>query len=167
MSVSYADVDEPPDQPATMPAAHPPRPVTTCCCDTESVGGPGGEDILVVRVSGEIDLLIRPVLTLALLEAVCRAPRHLVIDFAGTTFCSAQGYRELGRTAFVAGERGIGFALSGLSVHQNRLVTLILPEPGPARHRCVATAVISIRAGYDAPTAPARGCDGRRGFTRP
>jgi hypothetical protein len=50
-------------------------------CDVESWASSDGE-ILVVRVSGERDMLTRPIVAATLAEAVSRAPRHLVVDLA-------------------------------------------------------------------------------------
>lgn len=141
------DTDEPRGQPTAVPAAHPRDRAAACWCDLESWTAPGGE-ILVGRVSGELDLATHRSVAATLVGAARRAPRHLVVDLAAMTFCGVRGYDLLAEIAAIAGGRGIGFALSGLTPHQCRVVNLIMPQPGPVRHRSVAAAVTTIRADH-------------------
>lgn len=157
LSVVRPDVGDPPEQPIGVPAV-PQESTGACRCDTESWPVTDGKmsrpvtdgEILVVRVSGELDTMTRPVVATALSEALSRGPRHLVVDLAATTFCCLRGYQLLAETGLLAAGWGIGFAVSGLSVHQHRVADLVLP--GPVRYRSVAAAVTTIRAGQN-PTA--------------
>lgn len=148
LSVVRPGVGDPPEQPIGVPAV-PQESTGACRCDTESWPVTDGE-ILIVRVSGEFDTVTRPIVATALSEALSRGPRHLVVDLAATTFCCLRGYQLLAETGLLAAGWGIGFAVSGLSVHQHRVAGLVLP--GPVRYRSVAAAVTTIRAGQN-PTA--------------
>lgn len=130
----------PPDEFTRIGAAHPRSSVAACWCDMESWDCPGGV-IVVMRVSGELDLCTRPLVAATLAEAGSRAPAHLVVDLAATTFCGVRGFALF---AEIAGARGAGFALSGLSAHHSRVADLVLPRPGPVRHRSVAAAVTAL-----------------------
>ena len=54
----------------------------SCFCETASEPGSGG-GVLVLRVTGEIDVLTLPVVRDALRAAVARHPADLVVDLAG------------------------------------------------------------------------------------
>ncbi len=97
--------------------ALPTDPATRCRCLLEFQPGSGGEAV-VVCVSGEVDVFTRPILTRALIRAVSRNARRIVVDMAAMGFCCARGYDLIAQTAHVARGRGIEFAGSGLSVHR-------------------------------------------------
>lgn len=140
--LSFAPSPKPGDRTAT--AAPSQGPAAGCRCDLESWACPSGE-ILVVRVCGELDLLTRPIVAATLAQAVSDAPLHLVVDLAGLVFCCVRGFELFAETAVTAAARGIGFALSGLTAHQERVITLLSSHPGPVLHRSVAAAVSSLR----------------------
>jgi anti-sigma B factor antagonist len=110
--------------------------------DTEL--GPAGP-ILVLRVAGEIDLLTVPVLQHALDAAVDQRPKDLVVDLAGVVFCCVRGFALLATAAATAHTNGIGFALSGVPPHVDRIATLLWPEQHRLRYRSAAAAVTAIR----------------------
>ena len=56
-----------------------------------------GEDALVVRVSGDLDLATSPRFSEAL--AAAAATRHVVIDLTGCTFLDSSGVRALAQAA--------------------------------------------------------------------
>ena len=115
-----------------------------CWCDVESWASSDGE-ILVVRVSGELDMLTRPIVAAMLAETVSRAPRHLVVDLAAMTFCCARGFALLAETALAAATRDVTFTLCGLTAHHHRVATMLLPDLGVIQFRSVADAVTAIR----------------------
>ena len=133
-----------PDQLTRVDASRLRDPAAGCCCDVESWASSDGE-ILVVRVSGELDMLTRPIVAATLAEAVSRAPRHLVVDLAAMTFCCARGFALLAETALAATTRDVAFALSGMTAHHDRVATMLLPDLGVIRFRSVADAVTAIR----------------------
>jgi anti-anti-sigma factor len=134
-----------PDQLMRVAASRSRDAAAGCCCDVESWASSDGE-ILVVRVSGELDMLTRPIVAATLAEAVSRAPRHLVVDLAAMTFCCARGFALLAETALAAATRDVAFVLSGLTAHHHhRVATMLLPDLGVIRFRSVADAVTAIR----------------------
>lgn len=110
----------------------------------EAESGPAGP-ILVLRVAGEIDMLTGPQLQTALFTALRRAPCDLVVDLAGVGFCCVRGCEVLADAARAARAEGIGYAVSGLSGHLDRVVTLLWSEEQFVRHRSAAVAVLAIR----------------------
>ena len=133
-----------PDQLTRVDAFRSRDAATGCCCDVESWASSDGE-ILVVRVSGELDMLTHPIVAATLAEAVSRAPRHLVVDLAALTFCYARGFALLAETALAATTQDVAFTLSGMTAHHDRVATMLLPDLGVIRFRSVADAVTAIR----------------------
>ncbi len=134
----------PPDQLTRVDASRSQDTAAGCWCDVEWWASSDGE-ILVLRVSGELDLLTRPIVAATLAEAVSRAPRHLVVDLAAMTFCCARGFALLAETALAASTRDVAVTLSGLTAHHHRVATMILPDLGMIRYRSVADAITAIR----------------------
>ncbi len=116
-----------------------------CSCDIESWES-AGDEILVVRVVGELDLATQQQVRAALDDALARTPRHLVVDLAGVTFCSVRGFALFAETGFAAAHRGIAVALSGLSGQHRRVLTTIGRGGPEVRYPSVAAAVMAIRA---------------------
>lgn len=129
--------------PPVIPA-HPIDPAAACSCDLGTETGPAG-DIVVLRVSGEIDMLTLPPVATALTAALERASADLVVDVAGIGFCCVRGFALLADTAHAADHRGINVAVSGLHPHLARIATLLWPEQHLLRYRSVAAAVTAIR----------------------
>jgi anti-anti-sigma factor len=75
--------------------------------ERESAGG-----ILVLVLEGEFDLAAVPTLQEQLEAARERAPRGVVLDFAGVTFVDSSGLRELLRARAAFRDDGKGFALA-------------------------------------------------------
>jgi anti-anti-sigma factor len=113
----------------------------SCFCETASEPGSGG-GVLVLRVTGEIDVLTLPVVRDALRAAVARHPADLVVDLAGVDFCCVHGFALLAAAARTA---RTGYALSGLNPHLDRVATLLDPEEDCVHYRSVAAAVTAIR----------------------
>ena len=119
-------------------------PATACSCNLDTETGPAGP-IQVLRVSGEIDTLTRPLVQTALDAVLAQTPQDLVIDLAGVRFCSVRGFALLAAAAHTARAAGIGFVLSGLTGHLDRIATLLWPEEHFIRYRSVAAAVTALR----------------------
>ena len=115
-----------------------------CFCETASEPGSGG-DVLVLRVTGEIDMLTLPVVRDALSAAMARHPTDLVVDLAGVDFCCVHGFALLIDAARTAETEGTGYALSGLTAHLDRVAALLYPEKGCVHYRSVVAAVTAIR----------------------
>ncbi|GAA1320600.1 STAS domain-containing protein [Pseudonocardia xinjiangensis] len=124
--------------------AYPGDPAGTCRCDIETETGPAGP-IVVLRVFGEIDMLTRPLVRTALSTATDQAHGDLVLDLAGVSFCCVRGFELLVDLADTARAAGIHFALSGLSAHLDRVITMLWPDEPAVRYRSVAAAVTAIR----------------------
>lgn len=131
-------------QPPPLVAGAMSGPATACSCGIDTATGPAGP-ILVLRVAGEIDLLTRSLVRTALDAALDQTPHDLLVDVAGVGFCCVRGFELLADTAHAARAAGIGFALSGLSRHLDRVLGLLWPEDQFVRYRSVAAAVTAIR----------------------
>jgi anti-anti-sigma factor len=70
-------------------------------------------DVLVVAPVGEVDLATSVVLRDAGLHAVKAAPRCVVIDLAGLTFCGSTGLVVLLECRDAAKAAGVRFAVAG------------------------------------------------------
>ena len=131
--------------PALPVAATPPFDAAAACsCEQHTEAGPAG-DILVLRVYGEIDMLTLPAVQSALTAATDRRPSDLVVDLAAVTFCCVRGFALLAEAARTAHASGIGYTVSGLSAHLDRVATLLWPERRCVSYRSVAAAVTAIR----------------------
>lgn len=135
----------------THPPCHvvrgrPRDPAGTCRCEIEI--GPAGS-VLVLRVTGEIDMLTRPLMQTALTAALRAAHDQtaggLVVDLAEMSFCCVRGFALLAVTARAAALAGIRFALAGLGGHHDRMLTMLWPDEPVVRYRTVAAAVTAIR----------------------
>lgn len=115
-----------------------------CTCELDREPGPAGP-ILVLRVAGEIDALTLPRLHTALTAALDERPADLVVDLAGVGFCSVRGFARLAIAAATTQTNAVGFAVSGLSPHLDRVATLLWPERHCVRYRSVAAALTAIR----------------------
>lgn len=126
---------------------------SACVCTTAFLPFPTGK-ILVVWVAGEVDLSTLPVLQEALRRSLGHRPAHLVIDLAQLQYCSARGIAMLVQAGLLAAERNVGYALSGLSPHLDRIWNKVWGSDLPARYRTVATAVAAVRATIPVATIP-------------
>lgn len=122
-------------------------------CAIESLQCAAGE-IIVLRVSGEVDLGTVPILQTALDESLDPYPAHLVVDLAQMTFCSVRGLDLLTETGRIAAEKATGYAVTGVLPQINRVWTLGWGGARLVRYRNTAAAVLGIRAagpGYPRP----------------
>ena len=103
--------------------------------------------IVVLRVSGEIDLLNHLELRIALTDCINSKPAHLIVDLAAVTFCWAHGLALLVEAAALATANGTGYVLSGLPATLRRHCTLLCGDDLPTHYRSTAVAVTAIRAG--------------------
>jgi anti-anti-sigma factor len=115
------------------------------CCAIESLPCAAGE-IIVLRVSGEVDVCHVPILQAALDAGLDRRPAYLVVDLARMTFCSARGLDLLTQTGRTAAENATGYAVSGVLPQTARVWTLCWDDDRlPVRYRSTAAAVTAIR----------------------
>ncbi len=121
-------------------------PVPQCLlsCATESLPCAAGE-IIVLRVSGEVDLCTLPTLQTALDHSLDQHPAHLVVDLTQMTFCFARGLDLVTQSRHTAAENATGYTVSGALPHIHRLWTLLWDGDLPVRHRSTAAAVMAIR----------------------
>lgn len=129
------------------PALRRPPPATetavTCFCSAISARWPQGE-LIILRVSGEVDLSTLPVLEGALADALRRQPRCLIVDLSELTFCSVRGLTVLSQVGLTAAGQGTEYTMCEVSRHLNR-VWMTMP-PGdylPVRHPTVTIGVIT------------------------
>ncbi len=112
-----------------------------CSCTATSLSS--GE-IIVLRVAGEVDLSTVPVLQAALTDNLKRGPRHLVVDVAGLTFCSARGATLLVEAVRTAAGRGTGYAVTAAAGSLMRIWMLLWPAGDlPIRYPTEAVGVIA------------------------
>lgn len=154
---AYTRPEQPSEpDPIGLHAAAPiaPRAYLDCVADTVSLDPGGHATILLLQITGEIDLLSEAALVAALHHSLQARPSHLVVDLAAITFCGVRGYAALAATADAAGQHGIGYALSGLPPHLVRAATILWPDGGPTCYRSTAVAVTAIRADHARPSSP-------------
>lgn len=114
-------------------------------CTAESRDAPTGE-IIVLGVSGEVDLSTLPVLEATLARSIDSRPAHLVVDLARLRFCSAQGMSVLLGGGVVAAEQDVGYVMCSVPPGVARLWTLFWPDERPTLYRNAATAVAALSA---------------------
>lgn len=114
-----------------------------CSCTATSLISPAGE-IIVLRVSGEVDWCSRAVLLDALSDCFARRPCDLLVDLAGMTFCGVPGLTVLVQAGRTAAGCGTGYAVSAASGQVDRVWALLWPEGElPTRHRTAAAGVVA------------------------
>jgi anti-anti-sigma factor len=97
-----------------------------CECTAVSLGAPP-DDVIVVRVAGEVDLLTGPVLQVALADSLARGPCDLLVDLAAMTFCDVRGLTMLVQGGATAAERGIGYAVAAAPGQVRRVWAMLWP----------------------------------------
>lgn len=115
-------------------------------CTSELMPSPHGM-IVVLRVSGEIDLLNHVELRIALAGCVEDKPGHLIVDLAAVTFCWAKGLALIVETAELATANGTGYVLTGLPATLRRHCWALWGDALPTHYRTTAVAVNAIYAG--------------------
>ncbi len=123
-----------------------PLPWCSLACATESFPDAAGE-IIVLRVSGEVDLCTLPTLQTALDHSLDQHPAHLVVDLARMIFCSVRGLALLTQTRHTAARNAASYTVSGVLPHIERHWTLLWDGDLPVRYRSTAAAVTAIWAG--------------------
>ena len=103
-------------------------------------------EIIVLRVSGEVDLCTLPTLQTALDHSVDQHPAHLVVDLAQVTFCFATGLDLLSKTRHTAAANATGYVVSGALPPIDRPWTLLWDGDLPVRCRSISAAVMAIWA---------------------
>jgi anti-anti-sigma factor len=118
-----------------------------CSCTPMSIPAPAG-DVLVLRVTGEVDLLTIPTLQSALISSLARGPCHLLIDLAEMTFCSVRGLSLLVEAGRTAAGQGTDYSVTAASRHANRAWTLLWPVgERPTQYLTAAAGVAAAMAG--------------------
>lgn len=118
---------------------------TWCTCSSATVSLPTG-DIIVLTVSGELDLGTVDLLDTALTCLLDCEPDHLIVDLADVRFCGIRGLRLLVAAEKVADENGICFAVSAASLHLTRIWSRLWPiEELPVRFPTTAAALSAAR----------------------
>jgi anti-anti-sigma factor len=73
-------------------------------------------ELLIVTVSGDVDLAIAPALESALVEAATDEPAGAVqVDLSAVTFLDSSGIAALVRGRHAAEEHGVGYRVTGAS----------------------------------------------------
>ena len=116
-----------------------------CTWEVRNETGPVGT-ILVLRLAGEIDLATVTMISGAVTAVFDRHPHDLIMDMSEVEFCCVRGFALLAATARTARTRHVGFAVSGLSVHLERIALLLWPERPCTCYRSAAAAVRAFRS---------------------
>ena len=80
--------------------------------------------VLVVRLSGEIDIATTEFAAEAIRAAIAPPARKVLIDVSAVTFCSSAGLGNLVEARQLAGQRGIDLALVGVGRPVDRPLTI-------------------------------------------
>jgi anti-anti-sigma factor len=97
-----------------------------CECTAVSLGAPP-DDVIVVRVAGEVDLLTRPLLQDALADSLARGPCDLLVDLAAMTFCDVRGLTMLVQAGTTAAEHGVGYAVAAAPRQARQVWAMLWP----------------------------------------
>jgi anti-anti-sigma factor len=81
-------------------------------------------EIIVLRVSGEVDLCTIPILQAALDASLDQGPAYLVVDLAQMTFCSVRGLDLLTQIGRITAAAATGYAVTGVLPRIDRVWTL-------------------------------------------
>lgn len=135
---------------------------TLCSCTAMSLTSPAGE-VIVVRVTGEVDLFTISVLRDALADSLARGPCDLIVDLAAMTFCDVRGLTLLVQTGATAAGSGIGYVLAAAPDQARRVWALLWPDAElPTRVPSAAVGVLAALAGTVLTTGPAGRPSARR-----
>lgn len=105
-------------------------------------------NIVVLRVTGEIDLCTAGLLEIAVRNVVSQRPEHLIVDLAGVRFCGARGLAVL---VDAAADHGVRYALSGASPQAERIWTSLWPaDLLPIRYPTARVGILAAMAGQAA-----------------
>jgi anti-anti-sigma regulatory factor len=127
-----------------------------CLYGSSSVSTPEGL-IVVLWVTGEVDLDTVSVLDAALNGALRRRPTHVIVDLAGSHFRGVAGLALLRQAAIAADEYGTGYAFSGVSRRLIDIWKSLWPEwEPPTQYPTVAAGVRAALARQIRRPHPAR-----------
>ena len=114
-----------------------------CECTAVSLGAPP-DDVIVVRVAGEVDLFTGPVLRAALADSLARGPCDLLVDLAAVTFCDVRGLTMLVQAGATAAECGIGYAVAAAPRQLRRVWPMLWPAAElPVQYPSAAAGVLA------------------------
>lgn len=114
-----------------------------CRCSLTALPSPAG-NIVVLRVTGEVDLATVGLVQTALNSALSVRQDTLVVDLTGVTFCSARGLDVLIEAVAIAADLGICYVISGASAQAQRIWTLLWPADRlPDRYPTARLAVLA------------------------
>jgi anti-sigma B factor antagonist len=108
---------------------------------TLTLGVTATAETTIVTARGEIDLAVVGRLRTRLAEETGLAPRALVLDLSGVTFCSARGITELLVAASEAHVSGVPFAIVAAQRAVVRPISVLRLEQTLPIHRSVADAL--------------------------
>ena len=144
------------DQPAGSPVGKPAVAITVHTRGAVRSDRRDPVPVQVVQVFGEVDRTATELLAAMLVEALAGAARvgagGVVVDATAMTFCGARGLGVLLRTAKLAAELDVGYALTGLSPHLAHLVTMHGPWPPQYPHRATAITAVGLGPPWPVPT---------------
>jgi anti-anti-sigma factor len=114
-----------------------------CECTAVSFGAPP-DDVIALRVAGEVDLLTGPVLQAALADSLARGPCDLLVDLAAMTFCDVRGLAMLVQAGSTAAERGVGYAVAAAPRQVWRIWPMLWPAAElPVQYPSAAAGVLA------------------------
>ena len=70
-------------------------------------------EVVAIAVCGELDMATGTLFARAIDSALARAPKRIVIDLSGVTFCGSTGLAQLTRCRALAAHQGIKLLLRG------------------------------------------------------
>jgi anti-sigma B factor antagonist len=123
-------------------------------CAAQSLLCSAGE-VVVLRVTGEVDLCTLPAVQAALGQGLAARPAHLLVDLTAMTFCCARGLDLLTQTAHITAGQATSFAISGVSPQITRIWALGWDGDLPNLHRSTAAAMATIPGCQERPDIPA------------
>ena len=120
-----------------------------CECTAVSFGAPP-DDVIALRVAGEVDLLTGPVLQAALADSLARGPCDLLVDLAAMTFCDVRGLAMLVQAGSTAAERGVGYAVAAAPRQVRRIWPMLWPAAElPVHYPSAAAGVLAAMTRRD------------------
>ena len=114
-----------------------------CACTAVSLGVPP-DDVIVLRVAGEVDLSTGAVLQAALADSLARGPCDLLVDLAAMAFCDVRGLRMIVQVGATAAERGVGYAVAAAPRQVRRVWPMLWPAAElPVQYPSAAAGVLA------------------------
>lgn len=125
---------------AVAPLAVLSLPADHCSCDVTSPGA----GVVLLRISGEVDLYSVGLVEDAVRTVLRGAPAHVVVDLAAMSFCGLHGLALLVSAAADAAARGVGFSVCGASAQAVRVWSALWAPAEQFAHH--PDAVAGVRA---------------------